>query len=149
MNNSICSLREKIATNNHALRRGQSFEPSQIKQNSWIISLNVKYLVSHGLLLKLITNSTCMKNENHYLLLILTIIQVTVLRRRQFLIPYVTFIIDMVKYKNICRLLKTLQMNKNRKSSVFKEIKIISHSVKRWKGIKKKLVTFQSILIKL
>ena len=39
--------------------------------------LKVKYLVPSGLLLKLVTNSTCMKKENHYLLLILTITYVT------------------------------------------------------------------------
>ena len=39
--------------------------------------LKVKYLVPSGLLLKLVTNSTCIKKENHYLLLILTITYVT------------------------------------------------------------------------
>ena len=33
----------------------------------------VKHLVPNGLLLKLLTNSTCINKENHYLLLILTI----------------------------------------------------------------------------
>ena len=43
------------------------------RQNLWIISLKLKHLVCNGLLFKLVTKSTCIKKENHYLLLILTI----------------------------------------------------------------------------
>ena len=148
MSNPICSLREKISTNNHALRRRQNLLLLQIKQNSQIVLLNVKHLVSNGLLLKLVTNSTCIKKENHYLLLILTITWVTVLRRGQFLVPHVTFNIDMVKYKNICKLLKTLQMNKKQKKQYIQRnenYKPFSEEME----INSKKVTFQSIFIKL
>ena len=43
------------------------------RQNSWMISLKVKHLVPNGLLLMVVTNSTCIKktllitNINHHL----------------------------------------------------------------------------------
>ena len=64
MSNPICSLREKISTNNHALRRGaKSGTIANRIQNSWIISLKVKHLVPNGILLMLVTNSTCIKKK--------------------------------------------------------------------------------------
>ena len=76
MSNPICSIREKISTNNHALHREQHLVPLQNswRQNSWIISLKLKHLVPNGLLLMLVTNCTCIKKENYYCLLISTMI---------------------------------------------------------------------------
>ena len=67
MSNPICSLREKISTNNHVFQRGQNLVPLQIRDKiDGFFSLKVKHLVPNGLLLMLVTNSTCMKKENHY-----------------------------------------------------------------------------------
>ena len=61
ISNPICSLREKISTNNHVVQMGQNLVSLHVRQNSWIISLKLQHLVPNGLLLKLVTNSNCIK----------------------------------------------------------------------------------------
>ena len=107
-------------------------------------SQRVNLYPANGLLLELVKISPCIKIEIHYLLLIFTITQVTVLWRGQFLSPHVTFNIDMVKYKNICKLLKKLQINKKQNIQRNKNQKSFRKEIKM---NTKKLVTFQSISI--
>ena len=40
---------------------GQNLVSLHVRQNSWIISLKLQHLVPNGLLLKLVTNSNCIK----------------------------------------------------------------------------------------
>ena len=144
MSNPIYSLRQKISTNNHALRRGQNLVPLQIGYkimdyftksetfgSQWHFTYAGNKLYLH-------------KKENHYRLLILTTIQVTVLRRGQFLSPNVIFNIDRIKYHNICKLPKQTQMNKNQNMQRNKNYKLFSEKMKM---NTKKIVTFQTIFI--
>ena len=63
MSNPICSLREKMSTNNHALQRGQNLVPLQIGDKIHdYFTKNETFSVS-GLLIMLVINSTCIKKK--------------------------------------------------------------------------------------
>ena len=70
ISNPICSLKEKLSVNIHALWRGKIWYNYKLEKNSWIISVKVKRSVPSGLLLILVTISTSIKKQNHLWLLI-------------------------------------------------------------------------------